>query len=188
MDNGEGKRAAVRPATVRPPAAAPVPATLILGLGNPLRGDDGVGVRLAQMLAARRLPAGVEVVDGGTQGLGLVGLFEGRQRAIVIDAAEMGRRPGEFVRFTPQQVRLPGPDETGFSVHEAGLREALLLADALGILPGEVVLYGVQPARIEWDAGLSPQVEAALPALVEAVVGEVMAGTWPTGERVDACY
>ena len=164
MDNGEGER-----------AAAAVPDTLILGLGNPLRGDDGVGVRLAQMLTGRRLPAGVEVVDGGTQGLGLVALLEGRRRAIVIDAAEMGRRPGEFVRFAPDEARLPGAEGAGFSVHEAGLREALLLAHALGILPDEVVVYGVQPARIEWDAGLSPQVEAALPALVEAVVDEATA-------------
>ncbi|MEJ2210111.1 MAG: hydrogenase maturation protease [Anaerolineae bacterium] len=176
MGSGEGQRAAAG-RTVVPGRATPgsVPETLILGLGNPLRGDDGVGVRLAQMLAGRRLPAGVEVVDGGTQGLGLVSLLEGRRRAIVIDAAEMGRRPGEFVRFMADEVHLSDMQGAGFSVHEAGLREALLLARALGLLPDEVVVYGVQPARVEWDAGLSPQVEAALPALAEAVMDEVTA-------------
>ena len=157
-------------------AKAPMPATLILGLGNPLRGDDGVGVRVAQMLAGRRLPGDVEVVDGGTQGLGLVALLEGRRRAIVVDAANVGRAPGQFVRFSLEEARLLGQDEGRFSVHDAGLREALLLARALGVLPEEVVIFGVQPARVEWEAGLSPQVEAALPALARAVQREVRAG------------
>jgi hydrogenase maturation protease len=158
----------------------PVPATLVLGLGNPLRGDDGVGVRVVQHLAQSCLPGDVEVVDGGTRGLGLVSLLEGRQRAIVIDTADMGRAPGEFVRFALEEARLLGEDEGRFSVHAAGLREALLLARALGILPKEVVLFGVQPARVAWETGLSPQVEAALPSLTEAVRREVMVASPPT--------
>ncbi len=159
---------------------APVPATLVLGLGNPLRGDDGVGVRVVQHLAQCRLPGNVEVLDGGTQGLGLVSLLEGRQRAIVVDAADMGRAPGEFVRFALEEARLLGEDEGRFCVHAAGLREALLLARALGILPKEVVLFGVQPARVAWETGLSPQVEAALLSLTEAVLREVMVDGPPT--------
>ena len=153
---------------------APVPATLVLGLGNPLRGDDGVGVRVAQHLAKAYLPGDVDVVDGGTRGLGLVSLLEGRQRAIVVDAADMGKAPGQVVRFVLEDARLLGEDEGQFSIHAAGLREALLLARALGILPQEVVFFGVQPARIAWETGLSPQVEAALPSLVEVVWREVM--------------
>ena len=68
------------------------PSSLIIGLGNPLRGDDGVGVRVVQALAERALPAGVEVVDGGTQGLGLVSLLEGQKRVILVDAADVGKR------------------------------------------------------------------------------------------------
>ena len=168
MDDKEGKHS--------------VPATLVLGLGNPLRGDDGVGVCVARMLAEGSLPADVEVVDGGTQGLGLVSLLEGRRRAIVVDAAHVGRAPGEFVRFRLEEARLPGEEEAGFSVHEAGLREALLLAQALGILPGEVIFFGVQPAHVEWEAGLSPQVEAALPRLAEAVQAEALAGSQTPAE------
>lgn len=168
-------------------ALVPVPATLVVGLGNPLRGDDGLGVRVAQLLAAgpsaRDLPADIEVVDAGTPGLGLVPLLEGRRRAIVIDAADMGRAPGEFVRFALDEARLLGEDEGHFSVHAAGLREALLLAQALDILPDEMVFFGMQPARVEWEAGLSPQVEAALPELVEAVLREVRAGGESTEER-----
>ena len=138
-----------------------LPATLVIGLGNLLRGDDGVGVRLAQMLAKQTLPNDVEVVDGGTQGLGLVPLLEGRQRVILVDAADIGQTPGTFRRFTLAEAVLTG-DELHLAIHAAGLREALLLAKALKIVPDQVVIFGVQPANIEWHNGLSPPVEAAL--------------------------
>jgi hydrogenase maturation protease len=156
-----------------------LPATLVIGLGNSLRGDDGVGVRVAQILAAQALPDDVEVVDGGTQGLGIVNLMEGRQRVILVDAADVGIDSGEFVRFTLDEARLLG-DDRHLSVHAAGLRDALLLAQALEVLPDEVVIFGVQPANLEWDSTLSPQVEAALPSLVAAVLAEVaVSDQWP---------
>ncbi len=179
---------------------------MIVGLGNPLRGDDGVGVRVAEMLAARDLPQGVEVVDGGTRGLELVNLMEGWPRVILVDAVHLGREPGEFVCFTLDQVRLSGVEQApmnalasdhnptqqartvvragrpvgrvsnlsnifqgALSIHDAGLREALLLAEVLGVLPAEVIIYGVQPAHLDWGEGLSPAVEAALPELVKTI-------------------
>jgi hydrogenase maturation protease len=148
------------------------PATLVIGLGNPLRGDDGVGIRVAQMLAEQTLPFDVEVVDGGTQGLGLINLMEGRQRVILIDAAEIGQSPGQFARFTLDEAHLPGDDQH-LSIHAAGLRDALLLAEALGMLPREVIIFGVQPANLEWDSALSAQIEAILPDLSEAVLAEL---------------
>jgi hydrogenase maturation protease len=149
-----------------------LPATLVVGLGNPLRGDDGVGVRVAQALAAGALPPGVEVVDGGTQGLGLVNPMEGRGRVILVDAADVGRPPGQFVCFTLDEAHLPGDDQH-LSVHAAGLRDALLLARALEMLPPEVIIFGVQPASLEWEEALSPQVEAALSGLIAAVMAEI---------------
>lgn len=150
--------------------------TLVIGLGNPMRGDDGVGVRVVQSLAARSLPEDVEVVDGGTQGLAIVNLMEGRQRVIFVDAANVNRAPGEFVRFTPQEAHLLGEDQR-LSVHEAGLRDALLLAQALQVLPDEVIIYGVQPASLDWHDNLSPQVETTLPRLVQSILDELAAGS-----------
>jgi hydrogenase maturation protease len=146
--------------------------TLVIGLGNPLRGDDGVGVRVAQALASQALPPDVEVVDGGTQGLGIVNLMEGWQRVILVDAADVDSPPGQFVRFTLDEVRLLG-DEQQLSVHAAGLRDALLLAQALNMLPPEVVIFGVQPANLEWNSTLSPEVETVLPSLMTAVLAEI---------------
>jgi hydrogenase maturation protease len=148
------------------------PGTVIIGLGNPLRGDDGVGVRVAQVLAMQALPGDVEVVDGGTQGLGIVNLMEGRQRVILVDAANVGRAPGEFVLFRLDEVGLLGDDHS-ISIHSAGLRDALLLAQALQILPDEVLIVGIQPAHLEWDGGLSPEVEAVIPQIAGTILREI---------------
>ncbi len=148
---------------------------LVLGLGNPLRGDDGVGPRVVAELLRRRIPEGVEAVDGGIGGLDLLHLLEGRKRAIIVDAAELGRRPGEFVRFTPEEAHLV-QSLASLSSHTAGLADALALARALGQTLPEIIIYGVQPERMDWGEGLSPAMEAALPQLVEEILGELRNG------------
>jgi len=148
------------------------PSVLVLGLGNPLRGDDGVGPRLVEELTRRRLPEGVMALDGGTGGLDLLQVLEGWQRVVVVDAADVGREPGQFVRFTPDQARLAQAAER-FSLHHAGLGEVLALANALGRALPHMVIFGVQPAEVGWREGLSPAVETALSALVDAVLEEI---------------
>ena len=145
---------------------------LVIGLGNPLRQDDGVGCRVIRELAARELPPEVELLDAGAVGLGLLDLIEGRERAIVVDAAEMGLPPGEFARFMPEQVLLKAKAES-LSFHEAGLADALVLAEVLGLSLPRLVILGVQPQVMGWGEGLSPAVEAVVPALVAAVVAEI---------------
>jgi hydrogenase maturation protease len=149
---------------------------LILGLGNPLRGDDGIGPRVIQELEARELPAGVAALDGGTGGLDILPVIEDWDNVVVVDAADVdaGRErlvPGEFIRFIPDQVRLhESPHD--FSLHHAGLAEALALARALDHKLPSMVVFGVQPEDTGWGEGLSPRVEARLPALVDAVLEE----------------
>lgn len=155
-------------------------AILVLGLGNPLRGDDGAGCRVVEELARRELPPGIELLDGGAIGLGLLDLLEGWERVILVDAADMGQRPGEFVRFTPDDVRLAFTPDS-FSFHHAGLSEVLALADALGRPLPEMVIFGIQPQKIGWGEGLSLAVETALPALIDAVIEEV--NTLPAGSE-----
>ncbi|MGC8945877.1 MAG: hydrogenase maturation protease [Anaerolineae bacterium] len=144
---------------------------LILGLGNPLRGDDGVGPRVVAELLRRGLPDGVEAVDGGTGGLDLLHLLEGWERAIIVDAAMLGRNPGEFVRFTPEEGHLVG-SLVSRSSHTAGLADALTMARALGRELPDIVIYGIQPERMDWEEGLSPAVEAAVPELLERILEE----------------
>jgi hydrogenase maturation protease len=148
------------------------PSILVLGLGNPLRGDDGIGPRVIEALNRRGLPEGATALDAGTGGLDLLQVLEGWERAIIIDAADVGREPGQFVRFTPDEARFVGSQDA-MSLHNAGLAEVLALADAVGQPLPEMVIFGVQPEKIGWGERLSEAVEAALPALVDAVLDEV---------------
>jgi hydrogenase maturation protease len=145
---------------------------LVLGLGNPLRGDDGIGPRVIEELIRRGLPEGVTAQDVGNAGLDLLNVLEGWERAVIVDAAEMGQEPGRFVRFTPDEVQLAQASDH-VSLHNASLSEVLALADALGKTLPELVIFGVQPAEIDWRAGLSSSVEAAVPALTDAVIAEL---------------
>jgi len=145
---------------------------VIIGLGNPLRRDDGVGCRVVEELTCRGLPEGVTALDGGTGGLNLLQVLEGWKRAVIVDAADVGREPGQFVRFTPDQARLVQTADS-FSLHNAGLSEVLALAKALNRDLPKIVIFGVQPAEVGWGEGLSPAVEAALPALTDAVSKEI---------------
>lgn len=156
--------------------------TLVLALGNPLRGDDGLGTAVLESLAASgRVPAGVELRDGGTPGLDTALVLEGYRRAIVVDAADMGLEPGTWARCTlPARSLQPGA-----SLHAAGLAEALALGDALHILPPEVIIIGVQPLHTDWSPGLSEPVSRAVPGVCEAILWEIGRGPLARTQRTE---
>ncbi len=146
--------------------------TLVIGLGNPLMADDGAGIQVIELLRQEKLPAEVVLLDGGTAGVGLVPEMQGFERVIVVDCATMDLRPGEWRRFALHEARLL--DSTAaLSLHEASLAEAIRLAEALGVLPPEVIIYGIQPVCVDWDRPMTPAVTAALPAVARAVLDEV---------------
>jgi hydrogenase maturation protease len=151
-----------------PGDAPPGPRVLVLGVGNPIMGDDGVGQRLLQALAARA-PAldGVEFLDAGTLGLVLLPRLERCSALLALDAAQLGDAPGEWRVYEGAQL-----DEflktARTSVHELGLRDLLDAARLTGSLPARRALVGVQPARLGWGTALSPAVEAAVPAATAA--------------------
>jgi hydrogenase maturation protease len=142
--------------------------TLVLGLGNTLQGDDGLGVRVVEQLAKRKLPVGVEVRETGTPGIGLINEWQGWQKVMIIDATEMGEEPGTWKRFSPQDVRLISED-CRFSMHEPGIAEALQLAETMNLLPEEIIFYGVEPKQVGWGEKLSPAIQNTLPELVEKI-------------------
>ncbi|MBN1286759.1 MAG: hydrogenase maturation protease [Anaerolineae bacterium] len=151
--------------------------TLVLALGNPLRGDDGVGAAVLEQLEQAGRPPSVTLTDGGTAGLETVLLLQGYPRAIIIDAAEMGLAPGAWRRFTLQEVELRAADpHLRGTIHGAGLAEALALGEALGILPADLVIYGVQPAVVGWTPGLSEPVQAIIPTLCAAILDNIQKG------------
>jgi hydrogenase maturation protease len=146
--------------------------TLILGLGNALRGDDGVGPAVIEWLDRQALPPGVEAIDGGTSGLDIVSIIMGRERAIIVDAANVGQAPGRWLRFTPDAAQLK-ENATTLSLHSAGLTEALALGAALNVLPPTIIIYGVQPQKLDWSAQLSTEVQAAIAEVGQAIMQEI---------------
>ncbi len=147
--------------------------TLVVAFGNPLRGDDGLGPAVAEALRQQALSPHVEVIDGGTAGLESALTFEGRSRIIVVNAADWGMAPGTVRKLTLTARELEKRPVHPNSLHAAGLMDALGLAAALGTLPAEVTLYGVQPRALEYETGLSEDVRAAIPALVQAIVASL---------------
>jgi hydrogenase maturation protease len=146
--------------------------TLILGLGNSLCGDDGLGVQAIEMLAAKDLPAGVVVRPAGTPGWALPTWLEGWPRVILIDAVQMGTRPGTRHRFNPEQVSLISGGNI-LSVHKPDLAAGLALAEALHKLPEVIIVFGIEPEGCEPGADLSRSVQQALDGLIEEIMAEI---------------
>ncbi|NLI48471.1 MAG: hydrogenase maturation protease [Acidobacteria bacterium] len=143
----------------------------VIGVGNLLLGDEGVGVHAIRTLEQVGVPPRVELIDGGTAGLGLIGYLEDVDKVIFIDAADMGQSPGTFRRFQSDEVRILSA-ERGLSLHEIGLFNVLGLARQTGIWPPELVIFGVQPATLGHTVELSDVCAAVLPALVAAIQAE----------------
>ena len=147
---------------------------LVLGLGNVLCGDDGLGAVAVHLLQRRyRAPDGVSVLDGGTLGLSLLPYLEEAHEAILVDAIRGDGPPGSFVRLEGDEV---GPAVAGrLSVHQVGLSELLAASRFQGTLPEKMTLLGIEPLCIEWGLDLSPPVSAALDGLIGAAVRELRA-------------
>lgn len=145
---------------------------LILGVGNLLRKDEGVGVQVVQRLQRLPLPGGVKVLDGGTAGIGLLDLLEGYERAVIIDAADMGLEPGSVVKFRPEAATFKTPDFR-LSLHSVDLNSVLELARLLGKRLPEIVIIGVQPKDIGWGTDLSIEVLAEMHHIVDLILEEI---------------
>jgi hydrogenase maturation protease len=144
---------------------------LVLGLGNVLCGDDGLGAVAVHLLQSRyRAPDGVLLLDGGTLGLSLLPRLEQAQEAILVDAIRAEGPPGSFVRLEGDEV-APAV-AARLSVHQVGVVDLLEAARWCGWYPSRLILLGVVPESLDLGVRRSAAVEAALPALVERVVEE----------------
>jgi hydrogenase maturation protease len=140
--------------------------TLVLGVGNELMRDDGVGTFVARQLQAESLGPEVAVVAGATSGLDLIWEMEGYARVVLVDAARMGLAPGE-VRQVPRE-EIEDRMVPLRSLHELALHDVLDLAELSGIAP-EVVVVAVEPAEVLPGEGLTPAVAAAVPEMLRLV-------------------
>jgi len=145
--------------------------TAVVGLGNLVHADDGIGVHAIQRLMTDpRVPSDVVLMDGGTQGLSLLPHVSGFDRLLVIDAIDVGESPGTL-------IRLEGKACDGLcgkpSVHQLGFADMMIAMRLLGDEVPEVVVLGVQPLSTEWSEYLTPPVERALDALPDLVLAQL---------------
>lgn len=146
--------------------------TLVLGLGNILLRDEGIGVRVVERLQELyEFPPEVQVLDGGTLALDLLPYVEDTDCLLVIDAVDLRAEPGTIARLEGKQV--PAFLNVKISPHQMGLADLLAAARLRGRYPGELVLWGVQPEVIGTGVELSSPVAAQIEILVSKVLADL---------------
>lgn len=153
--------------------------TLVLGLGNPLMGDDGIGLAALRRLQEEWEVADADLVDGGTWGMNLLPLIEDTSRLLLLDAIRGGAEPGTVLEL--ERESLPRYLQQKLSPHQIDMKEVLALAELRGTMPEAAVAVGIEPARVELSTELSPVVEDRIDDMVLAAVNRLV--HW--GHRVD---
>jgi hydrogenase maturation protease len=143
--------------------------SIVIGVGNPYRRDDGVGHIVADMLTERRIP-GVRVIRAMGEPGEMLDAWRDVPRAVVVDAAVgEGMAPGRIQQWTPGDVEAPGV----VSSHTLGVMQTFALAQALGHVPGQLIVFSVGVADVGHGVGLTPDVAAAVPEVVDAIHAEL---------------
>lgn len=143
--------------------------TLIVGIGNLLLQDEGIGVHIIQALRDKTLPAHVDLLDMGTATMNLAFYLEGVQKVIIVDALKAGQKPGTIYQCRPED--LIADKEGPVSLHDLGVVESLSMSKKLGYSP-EVVIIGVEPKTIDWGMELTEEVKKEMPNIIDAVLKE----------------
>ena len=146
--------------------------TAIIGMGNPLMSDEGIGVRVVARLRESNLADDVDVLDLGTSAMSVLHELEGRSKVVFVDCAMMGAEPGTIHRFSPEEVSSRKV-QSGLSLHEGDLLNTIALARRLGTCPEEVVIFGIEPKTIDFGEDLSPELADQVENYVAAIRAEV---------------
>jgi hydrogenase maturation protease len=146
---------------------------VVLGIGNVLNSDDGLGPFVARtLLAGWDLSGDAEVLDAGTPGMDLQSILHDAEAAIIVDAVRDQGAPGEVKRYDRAAI-LKGGARTAMSPHEPGLRESLLAMEFRGVGPSEVILWGAIPGSVELGTTLTGTVRGSVPALLDGVLADL---------------
>lgn len=139
-------------------------------MGNILLSDEGAGVRAVEELQKRyHFPKEVEVIDGGTMGIGLLDYFKQRSHVIIVDAAQSGNDPGKIIKIED----VPAFFRNKISPHQIGLCDVLAFAKITGDFPPHTILFGIEPEKLTPGLEMSQKVESKIDALIEKVVEEL---------------
>jgi hydrogenase maturation protease len=144
----------------------------VIGVGNALRGDDGVGLDVVRRLRGRAEAVGIGVRQLEGEGIGLLDAWHGARAVVLVDGVRSGADPGAIHRIEVTDRPIPAGLRSSSSTHAVGVGEAIELARALGRLPGRLVLYGVEGGGFETGGGLSAAVAAVVDDLADIVLAE----------------
>jgi len=157
--------------------------TVVIGVGNTILSDEGVGVHAARLLQVDpRVPTGVTILDGGTIGLELIPYASDASRVLLLDAMNSGSAPGTLARMTGKDLL---GTTGGWSAHQLGVADLIAALFLVSTIPQDIVVLGVQPANTDWGTTLSPAVEAALVPLVDAAVAQLQLWKEPQDVRLE---
>ena len=146
---------------------------VVIGLGSPLMSDEGVGIHVLHALEKRFAKSvHVEFLDLGTAGARVLHAIAGRSKAVIIDCAFMDKKPGSIARFTPHDV-ASRKVEPRISLHGGDLLDTIALSRAIGEAPGNIVIFGIEPAEVSQGEKLSKALAARLSEYVDAVAAEI---------------
>jgi len=144
---------------------------VVLGVGNLLLTDEGVGVHLIQKLREMQLGEGIELVDGGTSILDFIPQAEDVSKLIIVDAVKLGGKPGKTYKIYVDDSLLKGAKGM-ISLHQLGVVETLAIAQKMGKLPHTVII-GIEPKEISYGLELSPEIEREMGKMVNLILEEV---------------
>ncbi len=144
---------------------------VVIGIGNLLLMDEGIGVHTINELESHDLPLDVEIFDGGTGGFKLIDLMHGAARVIFIDAVETGKAPGTVTTFTLEDVR-PIYNKKKYSLHDTDLMEVIKMTELLDG-PPRIAIIGIQPQTINYSTTLSKELTDSMPDIINTVISRI---------------
>ncbi len=147
------------------------PKITILGVGNELLSDEGVGIHVIREIQKREINPEIEVIEGGTEGFGLLNIIIETDYLILVDSLKGGGKPGSIYRFNIKDAPSC-PDLFKTSVHQIGILEVIHLSELIGNTP-ETIVFGIEPNKINTSMQLSEEVQSKIPRIIELILEEI---------------
>jgi len=150
---------------------------VVIGLGNVLLSDEGIGVHIVRRLSSRqdKFPY-VDFIDADTGGMNVLHLIANRKRAVIIDCAKMGAKPGTLMRFTPDEVQSV-KKLSQYSLHEQDILQVINLSKQLGECPKEIIIFGIEPESTEPGQNLSKTLADKIDTYADEIRKELAVNT-----------
>lgn len=144
--------------------------TAVIGIGNILQRDDGMGVHVIKQLENQGLPSAIELVDGGTSTLNMLSYFMDYNRVIIVDCLRGGLEPGTIYKIKPQDIKKYKKEN--LSIHDVQILDVVNMANMMGKFP-EVIIFGIEPKEIEFNLEMTDIMKSKVPEVIEHIKKEL---------------